>query len=175
MLLRKREADELPYVAPRNPNLGVMLPYTPLHHLLFAGAPFAALVMTSGNLSEEPIVSREDDLPRLSGLADRFLTHNRPIRTAVDDSVARVFRGRPMVLRRSRGYAPAPIDLGRAVPDVAAAGGEFKNTFCLTTGHYAILSQHIGDLENYETLVFFRETAGAHAALFPREAGGRGA
>ncbi len=158
VLLPKREAGELPQVAPRNPNLGVMLPYTPLHHLLFAGAPFTALVMTSGNLSEEPIVSREADLPRLDGLADRFLTHNRPIRTAVDDSVVRVFRGRPMVLRRSRGYAPAPIDLGRTVPDVAAAGGELKNTFCLTTGNYAILSQHIGDLENYETLVFFRET-----------------
>ena len=158
VLLPKREAGELAGVAPRNPNLGVMLPYTPLHHLLFAGAPFTALVMTSGNLSEEPIVSREADLPRLKGLADRFLTHNRPIRTAVDDSVVRVFRGRPIVLRRSRGYAPAAIDLGRAVPDVAAAGGELKNTFCLTTGHYAILSQHIGDLENYETLVFFRET-----------------
>ena len=158
VLLRKRPAGDMHGVAPRNPNLGVMLPYTPLHHLLFKDAEFAALVMTSGNLSEEPIVSREADLPRLGGLADRFLTHNRPIRTAVDDSVARLFRGRPMVLRRSRGYAPAPIDLGRAVPDVAAAGGELKNTFCLTTGHYAILSQHIGDLENYETLVFFRET-----------------
>jgi hydrogenase maturation protein HypF len=157
-LLRKKPAGELEGVAPRNPNLGVMLPYTPLHHLLFEGADFGALVMTSGNLSEEPIVSREEELPRLGGLADRFLSHNRPIRTAVDDSVVRVFRGRPMVLRRSRGCAPAPVDLGHAVPDVAAAGGELKNTFCLTTGRYAILSQHIGDLENYETLVFFRET-----------------
>jgi len=158
VLLRKKPEGDLPDVAPRNPNLGLMLPYTPLHHLLFEGASFDALVMTSGNLSEEPIVSREEDLARLAGLADRFLTHNRPIRTAVDDSVVRVFRGRPMVLRRSRGYAPAPIDLGRAVPDLAAAGGELKNTFSLTTGHYAILSQHIGDLENYETLLFFRET-----------------
>ncbi|HKE24708.1 MAG TPA: carbamoyltransferase HypF [Bryobacteraceae bacterium] len=158
VLLRKKPAGELAGVAPRNPNLGIMLPYTPLHHLLFADADFAALVMTSGNLSEEPIVSREEDLARLGGLADRFLTHNRPIRTAVDDSVVRIFRGAPMVLRRSRGFAPAPIDLGRAVPDMAAAGGELKNTFCLTTGHYAILSQHIGDLENYETLLFFRET-----------------
>ena len=158
VLLRKRQREGLPGVAPRNPDLGVMLPYTPLHHLLFDGAEFTALVMTSGNVSEEPIVSREEDLPRLSGLADRFLTHNRPIRTAVDDSVVRVFRDRPMVLRRSRGYAPAPIDLDRPVPDLIAAGGELKNTFCLTTGHYAILSQHIGDLENYETLVFFRET-----------------
>jgi hydrogenase maturation protein HypF len=158
VLLRKRDAASLPGVAPGNPDLGVMVPYTPLHHLLFAGAEFAMLVMTSGNLSEEPIVSREEDLTRLAGLADRFLTHDRPIRTAVDDSVVRVFRGQPMILRRSRGFAPSPVDLGRAGPDLVAAGGELKNTFCLTTSHYAILSQHIGDLGNYETLVFFRET-----------------
>jgi len=158
VLLRKRPEGDLAFVAPRNPNLGVMVPYTPLHHLIFARAPFRALVMTSGNLSEEPIVSQEQDLDRLEGLVDRFLTHNRPIRTAVDDSVTRVFRGQTMVLRRSRGFAPAPIDLGQPVSDVVAAGGELKNTFCLTTGHYAILSQHIGDLGNYETLVFFRET-----------------
>ncbi len=159
VLLRRRpEAMVSTAVAPGLPDLGVMLPYTPLHHLLFAGGEFRALVMTSGNLSEEPIVSREEELPRLRHLADRFLTHNRPIRTAVDDSVVRLFRGRPVVLRRSRGFAPAPIDLGRPLPALAAAGGEIKNTFCLTTGHYGILSQHIGDLENYETLVFFRET-----------------
>ena len=169
LLRESARGASLPRPSPRgNPDLGVMLPYTPLHHLLFEGAEFPALVMTSGNLSEEPIVSREEDLPRLAGLADRFLTHNRPIRTAVDDSVVRVFAAGPLVLRRSRGYAPAPIDLGRPVPDLVAAGGELKNTFCLTTGHYAILSQHIGDLENYETLVFFRETLGAHAALLPR-------
>jgi hydrogenase maturation protein HypF len=159
VLLRRRpEAAVSAAIAPGNPDLGVMLPYTPLHHLLFAGADFSALVMTSGNLSEEPIVSRETELGRLSGLADEFLTHNRPIRTAVDDSVVRVWGARPLVLRRSRGYAPAPIDLGRPVRDLLAVGGELKNTFCLTTGHYGILSQHIGDLENYETLVFFRET-----------------
>jgi len=158
VLLRKRPAGELAGVAPRDPNLGVMLPYTPLHHLLFTGGEFGALVMTSGNLSEEPLVSREAALGRLDGLADRVLSHNRPIRTAVDDSLTRIFRGVPMVLRRSRGLAPAPIDLGRNVEDIVAVGGELKNTFCLTTGHYAILSQHIGDLENYETLVFFRET-----------------
>jgi hydrogenase maturation protein HypF len=158
VLLRRRESGSLPGVAPGNPDLGIMLPYTPLHHLLFEGAEFKALVMTSGNLSEEPIVSREEELERLAGLADRFLTHNRPIRTAVDDSVVRVFRDRPLVLRRSRGFAPAPVDLGRDGPDLVAAGGELKNTFCLTTSHYAILSQHIGDLGNYETLVFFRDT-----------------
>jgi len=123
VLLRKRPEGDLPFVAPRNPNLGVMLPYTPLHYLLFAGASLRALVMTSGNLSEEPIVSREEGLGRLEDLADRFLTHNRPIRTAVDDSVARVFRGKALVQRRSRGFAPAPIDLGQNVSDVVAAGG----------------------------------------------------
>ena len=158
VLLRKRAAGDLPFVAPRNPNLGVMLPYTPLHHLLFRESRFGVLVMTSGNLSEEPIVSREEELGRLKGLADRFLTHNRPIRTAVDDSVTRVFRDSTLLIRRSRGFAPAPIDLGRPVAELVAAGGELKNTFCVTTGRYAILSQHIGDLENYETLVFFRET-----------------
>lgn len=158
VLLRKRPAVDLAFVAPRNPNLGIMLPYTPLHQILFAGAAFGALVMTSGNLSEEPIVSREENLDRLEGLADRFLTHNRPIRTAVDDSVARVFRGQSLVFRRSRGFAPEPIDLGTPVAELVAAGGELKNTFCVTTGRYAILSQHIGDMENYETLVFFRET-----------------
>ncbi len=163
VLLRRRPMAVIspvvsPCVAPGVPDLGVMLPSTPLHHLLFADGQFRALVMTSGNLSEEPIVSREEELSRLRQLADRFVTHNRPIRTAVDDSVVRLFRGRPVVLRRSRGFAPAPIDLGRPLPALAAAGGELKNTFCLTTGHYGILSQHIGDLENYETLVFFRET-----------------
>jgi hydrogenase maturation protein HypF len=159
VLLRRRAHSNLsPAIAPGNRHLGVMLPYTPLHHLLFSETEFTALVMTSGNLSEEPIVSREDELPRLEPLADRFLTHNRPIQTRLDDSVARVFRGYPMVLRRSRGYAPVPVDLGSPVRDLLAVGGELKNTFCLTTGHYAILSQHIGDLENYETLEFFRET-----------------
>ena len=159
VLLRRRSGPGLsPAIAPGNRHLGVMLPYTPLHHLLFHDARYIALVMTSGNLSEEPIVSRENELPRLDPLADRFLTHNRPIQTRVDDSVTRVFRGIPMVLRRSRGYAPVPVDLAAPVRDLLAVGGELKNTFCLTTGHYAILSQHIGDLENYETLEFFRET-----------------
>jgi len=159
VLLRRRvEASLSAAIAPGNRHLGVMLPYTPLHHLLFLDAALTALVMTSGNLSEEPIVSREEELTRLAPLADRFLTHNRPIQTRVDDSVVRVFRGRPLLVRRSRGFAPEPIDLGMPVHDVIAVGGEIKNTFCLTTDHYAILSQHIGDLENYETLEFFRET-----------------
>jgi hydrogenase maturation protein HypF len=153
-------------VAPGNARLGVMLPYTPLHRLLFDES-LEALVMTSGNMSEEPIVSRNEDAwPRLHALADYFLLHNRGIRTRVDDSVFQTFEGRDYPVRRSRGYAPDPISLATplatplAMPlaEVLACGGELKNTLCLTKDRYAILSQHIGDLENVETMDFFRET-----------------
>jgi hydrogenase maturation protein HypF len=154
-------------VAPGNNTVGVMLPYTPLHHLLF-DSDLDILVMTSGNLSEEPIVSRNEEAQRrLGGLADAYLLHNRGIRTRVDDSVVRVYAGRERVLRRSRGFAPLSIDLGMPLPAVLAVGAELKNTFCLTKDHYAILSQHIGDLENYETLEFFEETL-AHMRRFFR-------
>lgn len=153
-------------LAPGNPTLGVMLPYTPLHHLLF-GYSFSALVMTSGNLSEEPIVTgNREAAQRLAGVADGFLFHNRDIHTRVDDSVARVFAGQERVLRRSRGYAPHPVTLGFPVAEILACGAELKNTFCLTKDHYAFLSQHIGDLENYETLVFYRETLERMKQLF---------
>jgi hydrogenase maturation protein HypF len=159
ILPRRREAAVSDAVAPGNTTLGVMLPYTPLHYLLFEGEPtFEALVMTSGNVSEEPIVSREEELPRIAPLADEFLTHNRKIHTRVDDSVVRVFEGRERVIRRSRGFAPHPISLGFDAGQALGAGAELKNTFCLTNERYAILSQHIGDLENYETLEFFSET-----------------
>jgi len=164
LMLRRPDAPVSLAVAPGNNNLGVMLPYTPLHHLLFGDLPegepeFAALVMTSGNLSEEPIVSRNDEArPRLHTLADHFLFHNRDIQTRVDDSVVRTFDGRERVIRRSRGYAPQPIDLDRKMTEILACGGQLKNTFCLTKDCYAILSQHIGDLENLETLTFFQET-----------------
>ncbi len=159
-------------VAPGNDTLGVMLPYTPLHYLLFSDSPgadseFPALVMTSGNLSEEPIVvSNSEALQQLNGVADSFLLHNRAIWTRVDDSVVRTFEGRERVLRRSRGFAPQTIDLGSELDQVLAYGGELKNTFCLTKGHFAILSQHIGDLENYETMQFFQETLGRLQPLF---------
>jgi len=144
-----------------------MLPYTPLHHLLFEGAPFDALVMTSGNISEEPIVvDNAQARESIGGVADWFLTHNRDIYMRTDDSVVRTFEGRERVLRRSRGYAPQTLDLGRTVPEILACGGELKNVFCLTKGRHAILSQHIGDLENYETLVFFKETLGNLKKLF---------
>lgn len=151
-------------VAPGNKTVGVMLPYTPLHYLLFSDSAemdseFAALVMTSGNLSEEPIVvSNTEAIRRLDGVADWFLLHNRDIAMRVDDSVVRTFERRERVLRRSRGFVPQAIDLGLDMEEVLAFGGELKNTFCLTKSHYAILSQHIGDLENYETMQFFEET-----------------
>ena len=155
-------------LAPGNDSLGVLLPYTPLHYLLFEGSArvYDALVMTSGNLSEEPIVSRDEDAwPRLQGLADYFLFHNREIQTRVDDSVVRTFEGREYPVRRSRGFAPDPIDLGMPVREIIACGGELKNTLCLTKDHYAILSPHIGDLENLETMEFFREAL-AHLKRF---------
>ncbi|HEY7095224.1 MAG TPA: carbamoyltransferase HypF [Terriglobales bacterium] len=161
---RRSDAKISPAIAPGNNTLGVMLPYTPLHYLLFGNSvdespEFSALVMTSGNFSEEPIViSNEEAAERLSSIADYFLFHDRDIYMRVDDSVVRSFEGHARVIRRSRGFAPEVIDLGRPVKEILACGAELKNTLCLTKGHYAILSQHIGDLENYETLTFFRET-----------------
>jgi hydrogenase maturation protein HypF len=168
VILRRKDGAGLPEsVAPGNRTLGVMLPYTPLHHLLFAGAPYDLLVMTSGNLSEEPIVvSNAEAEERLAGVADWFLTHNRDIFMRVDDSVVRTFEGTARVMRRSRGFAPAAMDLGRTVPELLACGGELKNAFCLTKGRHAILSQHIGDMENYETLLFFEETLANLKKLF---------
>ncbi len=170
IVILPRRAGEAPLaeaIAPGNLTLGVMLPYTPLHHLLFAGAPYSLLVMTSGNLSEEPIVVANGEArERLAGVADWFLLHNRDIDMRADDSVVRTFDGRVRALRRSRGYAPQTLDLGRPVPELLACGGELKNAFCLTKGRHAILSQHIGDLENYETLVFFEETLANLKKLF---------
>jgi hydrogenase maturation protein HypF len=177
VILPRREGAALPDgIAPGNPTLGVMLPYTPLHHLLFRGAEKAgtgqeacptALVMTSGNLSEEPIVVENHDArQRLGGVADWFLVHNRDIYMRADDSVVRLFEGEERVMRRSRGYAPETLDVGRDLPELLASGGELKNVFCLTKGTHAILSQHIGDLENYETLVFFEETLANLQKLF---------
>ncbi len=149
-----------------------MLPYTPLHYLLFSDSPdepsqFRAFVMTSGNISEEPIVtSNEEAWERLREVADWFVFHNRDIYMRADDSVARVFEQQERVLRRSRGYVPHPVDLGIELHEILACGAELKNTFCLTKGRYAILSQHIGDLENFETLGFFEETLANLKKLF---------
>jgi hydrogenase maturation protein HypF len=172
VLRRRPETKISAVVAPRSNTLGVMLPYTPLHHMLFgdstdAPPQFNALVMTSGNLSEEPIVHLNEDVgPRLHAVADSFLLHDREIYMRVDDSVVRTFEGREQLLRRSRGYTPHPIDLGIPFREILACGAELKNTFCLTKDRYAVLSQHIGDLENYETLVFFQETLANLQKLF---------
>ncbi len=173
VVLQRREVSAIsPAVAPGNNTIGVMLPYTPLHYLLFSDSPdepsqFRALVMTSGNLSEEPIVtSNEEAWQRLREVADWFVFHDRDIYMRADDSVARVFEQCERVLRRSRGYVPHPVDLGIELQEILACGAELKNTLCLTKGRYAILSQHIGDLENYETLVFFEETLANLKKLF---------
>jgi hydrogenase maturation protein HypF len=149
-------------VAPGTSELGVMLPYSPLHHLLLADAG-TTLVMTSGNLSDEPIAyGDEDALVRLASLADLFLLHDRPIETRTDDSVVRVVgtagRRATTIIRRSRGYVPASLPLpgGAAVP-LLACGAELKNTFCLAKGERAWVGHHIGDLENYETLRSFAD------------------
>lgn len=159
IVLLHARPDMLPAgIAPGLQEIGVMLPYTPLHPLLFAG-DLDCLVMTSGNISEEPIViSNEEARAKLCDIADVVVEHDRDIFMRVDDSVVRAGLTGPSVLRRARGYAPAALDLGFEVPEVLACGGQLKNTFCLTKGHYAILSQHIGDLENFETLQFFEET-----------------
>jgi hydrogenase maturation protein HypF len=165
VLLKAREAPKLPPgVAPGSSLLGVMLPYTPMHALLFgafreAGIKDAVLVMTSGNVSEEPIVMDETEAhDGLSGIADVFVDHNRPIHTRVDDSVARVVGGKPMLLRRARGYAPMPVELALNRAPLLACGAQQKSTLCLAREGVAFLSQHLGDLENYETLAFFEET-----------------
>jgi hydrogenase maturation protein HypF len=135
-------------VAPRNPCLGVMLPYTPLHHLLARDLGFA-LVATSANLSDEPIVTDEHDArTRLSGIADRFLVHDRAILRPVDDSVFRVVAGRPLLLRRSRGCAPAPVTCERASPGLVALGGQLKSTLALAVGQSVVPSQHLGSLSS---------------------------
>ncbi len=143
-------------VAPSQDTLGAMLPYTPLHYLLLTHPDLPPLVMTSGNLSEEPICTDNSEArQRLASLADVFLLHDRPIETRCDDSVARLGPGGGMVLRRSRGYAPDPLRLPFETPGILAAGAELKNTFCLTRQRYAFLSHHIGDLENYPALQAF--------------------
>jgi hydrogenase maturation protein HypF len=149
-----------PEVTPGQDTIGVMLPYTPFHDLFIepeAGFPYA-LVMTSGNISEEPIaIDNAEAKARLNELADVYLLHNRDIRTRCDDSVVRVFEKNIYPMRRSRGYAPFPVKLPVKAMPLLAAGAELKNTFCLTREHYAFLSHHIGDLENYESLCSFED------------------
>jgi hydrogenase maturation protein HypF len=158
-------------VAPGNRYLGVMLPYTPLHHLLLAelGSP---IVLTSGNISDEPMAFRDlEARTRLRDIADAFLVHDRPIRMRCDDSVIRSEKDRaPFPIRRARGYAPSPITMTEPFRrTVLAAGPELKHTFCLGTGDRAILSHHIGDLENYETMEAFTDAVEHFTRVFSIE------
>jgi len=179
IVLLKKSGNDLPEdVSPNNPCIGFMLPYTPLHYLLFyhpvdsssilqssaLSANFDALVMTSGNISEEPIViDNSEAIEKLSGIADAFLIHNRDIFMRVDDSVVRLIyfkKNLPITyfIRRSRGYVPDVVALHEEGPEVLGCGADIKNIFTLTKGSFAIPSQHIGDMENYETLQFFEES-----------------
>ena len=193
LLKRKPESNIVEEVSPKQQWLGVMLPYTPLHYLLFTNhqSLFSALVMTSGNLSEEPIATDNDEArTRLSKLADAFLMHDRDIHVRCDDSVVRVFTNYELPItggfdtpleehsgllnhqktiypiRRSRGYSPFPVKLPFDVPQLLAAGSELKNTFCITNGNYAFLSHHIGDMENYETLQSYEQGVEHFERLF---------
>ncbi|MGE5252042.1 MAG: carbamoyltransferase HypF [Bacteroidota bacterium] len=170
VLLRRRQGAGIAReVAPGQDWIGVMLPYTPLHYLLLEKAQDfpEALVMTSGNLSEEPIATRNEEArQRLTRLADAFLMHDREIHMRCDDSVVRVLEEDIYPIRRSRGYAPFPVRLPREAPPMLAAGSELKNTFCITNGSYAFLSHHIGDMENYETLQSFEQGVEHFERLF---------
>ena len=170
LLERKAESDlAVDEIAPGLHQLGVMLAYTPLHLLLLEpGDGFPdLLVMTSANLSEEPIAYRDEDaFERLEGLADAFLIHDRPIHTRVDDSVVTVARKSPYFFRRARGYAPNPLLMRDNLPQILAVGPELKNTFCLTRDRYAFLSHHIGDMENLETFTAFEEGIRHYKNLF---------
>ncbi|MEO7352578.1 MAG: carbamoyltransferase HypF, partial [Marmoricola sp.] len=165
LLARRKEADVLvaPSVAPGNPDLGVMLPYTPLHVLLLEAPGPDALVMTSGNLSGEPIVfDDEEAVARLARLADAWLRHDRPIQVPCDDSVARFVAGAELPVRRSRGHAPLPVALPFEIAPTLAVGADLKNTCAVGEGRYAWLSQHIGDMDDLAT---FEALTGTEAHL----------
>jgi len=156
VLIRRRPgAPVAGNVAPCNPNLGIMLPYTPLHHLLLREVDFP-VVATSGNLTDEPICTDEQEaFQRLGHVADLFLVHNRPIARHVDDSVAWILLGEHQLLRRARGYAPLPVIVPWELPTLLAVGAHLKNTVALSIGHQIFISQHIGDLETPEALRAF--------------------
>ncbi len=170
VLLRKKPGNiVLDQTAPNQNHLGFMLPYTPLHLLLLEPAPGfpEVFVMTSGNISEEPIAYEDEDAAtRLTGIADGFLTHDRPIHIRVDDSVTRVFEKKVIPIRRARGYAPQPLSFPIGLPQILACGAELKNTFALSRGKHIFISHHIGDLENYETLRSFEEGIEHFTRLF---------
>lgn len=167
VLLARRPDDGLAHaVAPDNPQLGLMLPYSPLHHLLMHDLNFP-IVATSGNRADEPIcIDGREAVERLRGIADGFLVHNRPIVRPLDDSVARVVSGRPMLLRRARGYAPLAIPLPFTTPPLLALGPHLKNTIALAARDRIVLSQHIGDLDTLESRRAFEQAVSDLQALY---------
>lgn len=177
LLQRRWAAPVSPLLAPHDHRLGILLPYSPLHHLLLAPVPAtttapetslaATLVMTSGNLSEEPICYDDDEARRrLASIADGWLVHDRAIHVPCDDSVVQLVAGEELPIRRSRGYAPLPVRLPFESPPLLAVGGEMKNTFCLASGQHAWLSQHIGDMGNLETIRAFERSGRQLSGLY---------
>lgn len=158
VILKQKKATALPAsLSPNLDTLGVMLPYTPLHHLLFDDN-LELLVMTSGNRSGEPLIyNNHEAIQKLAGIADFFLLHNRPIYNRCDDSVIRVIRGTPQITRRARGFVPLPLSISPVPTDLLALGADLKNTFCLASSNKAFLSQHLGDLENYNTFLAYKK------------------
>lgn len=166
LVLRRDGAALSSEIAPGNPYLGVMLPYTPLHYLLLQELGFP-VIATSGNLSEEPICTDEHEaLDRLRGVADVFLVHNRPILRHVDDSIVREMADREIVLRRSRGFAPLPVHIRQEVPTIVAVGPHQKNTIASSVGAQVFVSQHIGDLETAQSLRAFEDVNAAFRQLY---------
>ncbi|MBF0398420.1 MAG: carbamoyltransferase HypF [Desulfobacterales bacterium] len=166
VLLEKKEPFILSNsISPNNKYIGVMLPYTPLHILLLEN--FLALVMTSGNKNNEPIAKDNDEaFDNLSEIADYFLIHNRPILRRVDDSVIKIINNTPRFIRRARGYSPLPIIIKKNIPMILGCGADLKNTFCLTQKNKIFVSQHIGDIENFETYTSFKSTIEDMKKLF---------
>jgi hydrogenase maturation protein HypF len=167
VLLQTEGEATAPSVSMGFPTVGAILPYMPFHYLLFEQLPLPALVFTSGNLSDEPIVIDDGEArSRLGPVTDAVLTYNRRIHNRTDDSVVRFVRERRRVLRRSRGFAPAPVIMPFPVDNILATGAELVNCFCLGREDQAIMSQHIGDLKNYETYAFFTESVERMTRLF---------
>ena len=169
VLLRKKDDPRsgiCASIAPRNPYLGVMLPYTPLHHLLMKELKFP-VVATSGNLSDEPICTDElEAVERLRGIADCYLAHDRPIVRHVDDSIVRIVAGRELVIRRARGFAPLPVRLKEQLPPILAVGAHQKNTIAVSVGEQVFISQHIGDLETQEAFGAFERVIESFEKLY---------
>lgn len=170
LLERKKNKNTIAdNIAPNNPYLGVMLPYTPLHHLLMYELNFP-IVATSGNLSDEPIcIDEQEALSRLQNIADIFLVHNRPVVRQVDDSIVRIVAGREQVLRRARGYAPLPIYLKKSLPQMLAVGAHLKNTIAVSNGKEIFISQHIGDLETEQAYSAFKKVISDFKSLYEAE------